>query len=55
MTPVVTKEIDAMDRQNDPGYAPIECLLIFDVRNGFMDSDSWQRCKCAGCADIRRG
>lgn len=55
MTPVVTKEIDPMDRPNDPGYVAKECLLIFDVKAGFMDSDSWKRCKCAACAEIRRG
>lgn len=55
MQPIVMKEIDAIDRPTRVGYEPIECLLVFDVRNGFMESDSWKRCGCAACAEIRRG
>ena len=56
MTPVVTKELNPMERPNDYKYAGRECLFEHDVvENGNMDSDSWKRCKCAGCAEIRRG
>lgn len=55
MTPVVTKEYDPMSRPVDNSYVGHECLLVFDVRNGFMESDSWKRCKCAACTEIRRG
>jgi len=56
MTPVVTKELNPMERPNDYGYTGRECLFEHDVvENGNMDSDSWKRCKCAGCAEIRRG
>lgn len=54
-TPVITKEINPMNRPNDPGYTPRECLFIFDIKNGLSDSDSWRRCKCAACAEIRKG
>jgi hypothetical protein len=54
MTPVVTKDADPMSRPNEYKYAGIECLLVFDVKQGFKDSDSWKRCKCLGCAEIRR-
>jgi hypothetical protein len=55
MTPVVTKELDPMDRPNAYEYAGRECLFVYDIKNGNRDSDSWKRCKCAGCAEIRRG
>ena len=55
MQRVVTKELDPMSRPFDDKYAPIECLLVFDVKAGFMESDSWKRCKCAACAELRRG
>jgi hypothetical protein len=56
MTPVVTKELNPMERPNDYKYAGRECLFKYDViENGNKDSDSWKRCKCAGCAEIRRG
>ncbi len=55
MQPIVMKEIDAIDRPTRVGYEPLECLLVFDVKAGFMDSDSWKRCKCVACAEIRRG
>jgi len=54
MTPVVTKELDARTRPNEYGRKNIECLLVFDVKQGFMDSDSWKRCKCIACTEIRR-
>jgi hypothetical protein len=54
MTPVVTKDADPMARPNEYKYAGVECLLVFDVKQGFKDSDSWKRCKCLGCAEIRR-
>ena len=54
MQRVVTKELDPMSRPFDDKYAPIECLLVFDVKAGFMESDSWKRCKCAACAELRR-
>jgi hypothetical protein len=54
-TPVVTKERDPMARPNEYKREGIECLLVFDVKQGFMDSDSWKRCKCLGCVEIRRG
>ncbi len=54
MTPVVTKDRDPMTRPNDYEYAGIECLLVFDVKNGFKESDSWKRCKCLGCVEIRK-
>jgi hypothetical protein len=54
MTPVVTKELDAMARPNEYKPKTIECLLVFDVQNGFMDSDSWKRCKCLACVELRR-
>lgn len=55
MTPVVTKELSPMDRPNAYEYGGRECLFEYDIRNGNMDSDSWKRCKCAGCAEIRKG
>jgi len=55
MTPVVTKQYDPMDRPNEYKHEGVECLLVFDVKQGFMDSDSWKRCKCLGCVEIRRG
>jgi hypothetical protein len=55
MTPVVTKELNPMDRPNAYEYVGHECLFEHDIRNGNRDSDSWKRCKCAGCAEIRRG
>jgi hypothetical protein len=54
MTPVVTKEVDARTRPNEYKREGIECLLVFDVKQGFMDSDSWKRCKCLDCANLRR-
>lgn len=54
MTPVVTKQYDPMDRPNEYKHEGVECLLVFDVKQGFMDSDSWKRCKCLDCAEIRR-
>jgi hypothetical protein len=54
MTPVVTKQYDPMARPNDYKHEGVECLLVFDVKQGFMDSDSWKRCKCLDCAEIRR-
>jgi hypothetical protein len=54
MTPVVTKQYDPMTRPNEYKYAGVECLLVFDVKQGFMDSDSWKRCKCLDCAELRR-
>jgi hypothetical protein len=54
MTRVVTKEVDARTRPNEYERKGIECLLVFDVKQGFMDSDSWKRCKCLDCADLRR-
>lgn len=55
MQPVVMKDVSPIDRPIDYKYEPIECLLVFDVKAGFMESDSWKRCKCAACAEIRRG
>lgn len=55
MTPVVTKELDPTDRPNDYAYAGRECLLVHDVLAGINSSDSWQRCKCASCVEIRKG
>lgn len=55
MTPVVTKELNPMDRPNAYEYVGRECLFVYDIKNGNRDSDSWKRCKCAGCAEIRRG
>ena len=49
------KEIDAIDRPTRVRYEPSECLLVFDVRAGFIDSDIWKRCECPACAEIRRG
>jgi len=54
MTPVVTKELDAMDRPNEYKPKVIECLLVFDVKQGFMDSDSWKRCKCLDCVKLKK-
>lgn len=54
-TPVVTKHVNPMDRPEAPEYVGLECLFEFDIKNGLIYSDSWQRCKCAGCAEIRRG
>jgi hypothetical protein len=54
MTPVVTKELNAMARPNEYGRKSIECLLVFDVKQGFMDSDSWKRCKCLDCVELRK-
>jgi hypothetical protein len=54
MTPVVTKELDAMARPNEYKPKTIECLLVFDVKQGFKDSDSWKRCKCLDCVELRR-
>lgn len=55
LQPIVMKDVSPFDRPTDYKYEPIECLLVFDVKAGFMESDSWKRCKCAACADIRRG
>src|ERR1700746_3990261 len=49
MTPVVAKDHDPMARPNEYKNAGIECLLVFDVKQGFMDSDSWKRCTCLDC------
>jgi hypothetical protein len=54
MTRVVTKEVDARTRPNEYKPKVIECLLVFDVKNGFMESDSWKRCKCLSCVELRR-
>jgi hypothetical protein len=54
MTPVVTKDADPMTRPNDYKYAGVECLLVFDVKQGFKDSDSWKRCKCLDCVELRK-
>jgi hypothetical protein len=54
MTPVVTKFADPMTRPNDYKYAGVECLLVFDVKQGLMDSDSWKRCKCLDCVKLRK-
>jgi len=55
MTPVITKELNPMERPDDHTYAGRECLFVYDIKQGNKDSDSWKRCKCAGCAEIRRG
>lgn len=55
MQPIVMKDVSPIGRPTDYTYEPHECLLVFDVRAGFMDSDSWKRCKCVACAEIRRG
>lgn len=55
MQPVVTKDADPKYRPNLPAYVPRECLLEYDVKNGNTESDSWRRCKCAACAEIRKG
>ena len=55
MTPVVMKNVSPIGRPTDYKYEGKECLLVFDVKNGFMESDSWKRCGCAACAEIRRG
>jgi len=54
MTRVVTKEVDARTRPNEYKPKVIECLLVFDVKQGFMESDSWKRCKCLDCVELRR-
>lgn len=54
MTPVVTKEIDPTDRPTDAKYAGRECLMVHDVLEGNIQSDSWKRCNCADCVNIRR-
>ena len=53
--PIVMKDVSPIGRPTDYKYEGIECLLVFDVKAGFIDSDSWKRCKCAACAEIRRG
>ena len=53
--PIVMKDVSPIGRPTDYTYDALECLLVFDVKNGFMDSDSWKRCKCVACAEIRRG
>jgi len=55
MTPVVTKELNPTARPNEYKYEGVECLLVFDITNGFMPSDSWKRCKCLSCVEFRRG
>jgi hypothetical protein len=55
MQPIVMKDVSPFDRPNDYKYEGVECLLVFDVKAGFMESDSWKRCKCIACAEIRRG
>jgi hypothetical protein len=54
MTPVVTKELDPTDRPNGYAYAGRECLMVHDVLEGNIQSDSWQRCNCVACVEIRR-
>jgi hypothetical protein len=54
MTPVITKELNPMERPNEYKYEGIECLLFHDVMEGNTDSDSWKRCKCPGCVEIRK-
>jgi hypothetical protein len=54
MTPVVTKFANPMQRPNEYKPNSIECLLVFDVKQGFMDSDSWKRCKCLDCVKLRK-
>jgi sRNA-binding protein len=54
MTPVVTKQYDPMSRPNEYKHEGVECLLVFDIMNGFKDSDSWKRCKCLDCVELRR-
>jgi hypothetical protein len=53
-TPVVTKQWDPMARPNDYEYEARECLLVHDIMNGITDSDSWKRCKCLHCVEIRK-
>ena len=55
MQPIVMKDVSPFNRPVDADYEPIECLLVHDVKAGFMESDSWKRCKCVACAEIRRG
>lgn len=54
MQPIVMKNVSPFGRPTDYEYEPVECLLVFDVKAGFMDSDSWKRCKCVACAELRR-
>jgi hypothetical protein len=53
-TPVVTKEYDPTDRPNVYKYEERECLLVADILLGNTDSDSWKRCKCIHCVEIRK-
>lgn len=52
-TPVVTRELDPMDRPVDHKYAPHECLYEVDMAAGRTDSDSWKRCKCSNCGQYK--
>lgn len=54
MTPVVTKELDPMERPEDYKYVGRECLYLADLEAGRTDSDSWKRCMCANCVDARK-
>lgn len=53
-TPVITKELNPMSRPNEYEYEARECLLVHDIMNGITDSDSWKRCKCLHCVEIRK-
>ena len=55
MQPIVMKDVSPIGRPTDYKYERKECLLEYDVKNGFIETDSWKRCKCLGCAEIRRG
>ena len=55
MQPIVMKDVSPFDRPVESKYEPVECLLVFDVKAGFMETDSWKRCECVDCAEIRRG
>jgi hypothetical protein len=49
------KDVSPIGRATDYTYDGLECLFEYDIKNGLMQSDSWKRCKCAACAEIRRG